>query len=970
MHRPAQEGKADGSDATASSSTVQASIIPFYRACILCTAAAAADFSATGQMLLSSSSLASQQALRLCEAFKGAILEDSAAVGSRDRKPGGTSGPGGAASGADFLQAEGWQPGDGVRPTPQQELLLLKLIASPQHREVDKKKIVLMACVLGVDVVQTLERAGLGMDWLTDVGSAGEMLDDLINFENPLETYWENMSTLFEDGVKGRRKFLEQPAAAAKKGFGGGSSGGGGGSGKGRKSKPRKVKSSYMLAAELVAKERKKRLQQEAAEAAAENAVLERLMDDWSPEEREAYTMASYHWDIAMAATLLGVYTFVQLTTYGPHADEHSTVSFTSAVELLMAVRAAVWRSIDIAHGRGNASGRPEVLYALQGMLAHKAFDALQKNIERLNAYAAQGEYSSGWVGQTEKQMLSILSEESPPSLPLPPAYAFVPPACGGLSIVEEILARQVAGSVEAWEKLGPHQRMERLVTPGWSTVAPLLIRSIRRIEREEDQTQAAHLLGIEYDPALDGEAQPFADSLEMQYRQPSGAPSDAEGPTSAEGSASSATGDWARLNRPVLPPNQEQRQGQGRPQQSRDGTPPNGQQAPKQAAKEAGPDRDLGIFTPGKRRSYADQLLTEGTYLAKQLLPHDQRHWKAAGILLFSHAPDGSLQLLLGRIDSGRHQPLTGRWRRQEGWWILGGKRDPTDFSAEATAVREMTEETAGILSGYHVCGDDLGEVLWYPPGHYAVFPYQLQGRADIPRRYARLRASRGRVKGRRRLALVRQAGHPKPMSSLAWIPLSELIAGRCRLHWILEDMLRRTPLLPYLLQMERLGASATPARVPPTSSPGPPYRQGQSPTISSPKGSSTRATNSRAEVQSAQSDIRLEVQSARSDWTYVDRSGWTGTEAAGLVRPRPAGPEPGTPRNGAAAPGEGRFAAIAQAAREFLDASGAAPEEEGTQRETAAAGGPLHSNSKPLLRPRKRRRPRLKRVQMKRGA
>ena len=38
------------------------------------------------------------------------------------------------------------------------------------------------------------------------------------------------------------------------------------------------------------------------------------------------------------------------------------------------------------------------------------------------------------------------------------------------------------------------------------------------------------------------------------------------------------------------------------------------------------------------------------------------------------------------------------------------------------------------GILSGYHVCGDDLGEVLWYPPGSYAVFPYLLQGRLDIP--------------------------------------------------------------------------------------------------------------------------------------------------------------------------------------------------------------------------------------------
>lgn len=43
----------------------------------------------------------------------------------------------------------------------------------------------------------------------------------------------------------------------------------------------------------------------------------------------------------------------------------------------------------------------------------------------------------------------------------------------------------------------------------------------------------------------------------------------------------------------------------------------------------------------------------------------------------------------------------------------------------------------------------------------------------------------------------------------------------------------------------------------------------------------------------------------------------GGRGAEAAGLVRPRPAGPEPGMPRNGAAAPGEGRFAAIAQAAR-----------------------------------------------------
>lgn len=59
---------------------------------------------------------------------------------------------------------------------------------------------------------------------------------------------------------------------------------------------------------------------------------------------------------------------------------------------------------------------------------------------------------------------------------------------------------------------------------------------------------------------------------------------------------------------------------------------------------------------------------------MTKQLLPYDQRHWKAAGILLFSHAPDGSLLLLLGRIESA-HSPavVSGKWRRQEGWWILG---------------------------------------------------------------------------------------------------------------------------------------------------------------------------------------------------------------------------------------------------------------------------------------------------------
>lgn len=61
-------------------------------------------------------------------------------------------------------------------------------------------------------------------------------------------------------------------------------------------------------------------------------------------------------------------------------------------------------------------------------------------------------------------------------------------------------------------------------------------------------------------------------------------------------------------------------------------------------------------------------------TYLAKQLLPHDQRHWKAAGILLYARGQDGTLQLLLGRIDMGTKPAGPAKaWRRHEGWWILG---------------------------------------------------------------------------------------------------------------------------------------------------------------------------------------------------------------------------------------------------------------------------------------------------------
>lgn len=70
-------------------------------------------------------------------------------------------------------------------------------------REVLKKQVVLLACILGVDVVPALEQARLDLDWLVGQEPPQDFLDAVMHLHDPLEAYWEMLSTLFEDGVKG-----------------------------------------------------------------------------------------------------------------------------------------------------------------------------------------------------------------------------------------------------------------------------------------------------------------------------------------------------------------------------------------------------------------------------------------------------------------------------------------------------------------------------------------------------------------------------------------------------------------------------------------------------------------------------------------------------------------------------------------------------------------------------------------------
>ena len=183
--------------------------------------------------------------------------------------------------------------------------------------------------------------------------------------------------------------------------------------------------------------------------------------------------------------------------------------------------------------------------------------------------------------------------------------------------------------------------------------------------------------------------------------------------------------------------------------------------------------------------------------YIAPALRPHEADHWKAAGVLLYTFDPAGELMVLLGRTVMGvPGEPAASNTQaRRRSWNLLGGKRCARDATAEATALREVMEETGALLTP-DMLRCPLAPVLWCPGGLYAVFmhclppgetAWSLPERFDARRRVGRVTVSAGR-----------------DTANLEWVRLSSLVLGRRRLHIFMSEMLHHTRLLEWLLQRQ----------------------------------------------------------------------------------------------------------------------------------------------------------------------
>jgi len=228
---------------------------------------------------------------------------------------------------------------------------------------------------------------------------------------------------------------------------------------------------------------------------------------------------------------------------------------------------------------------------------------------------------------------------------------------------------------------------------------------------------------------------------------------------------------------------------------------------------------------TPGKPREVRQVPWAHAIgYVAPLLRPPERSDWKAAGVLVYTFDPYGELMLLLGRtfmyaaVDEASFSigggappfapPPVGPARAARptlrAWNLLGGKRKRRDATAEATAIRELVEETGGLVTPDMLRGP-LTPVLWYPPGGYAAFPYCLppgEAAYALPDRFAQRRAV-----GR---ASIPASGHDT--ACLDWVRLSAILSGRRRIHVFMEDMLRRTRLMDWLRSQQEQYWAATP--------------------------------------------------------------------------------------------------------------------------------------------------------------
>lgn len=122
------------------------------------------------------------------------------------------------------------------------------------------------------------------------------------------------------------------------------------------------------------------------------------------------------------------------------------------------------------------------------------------------------------------------------------------------------------------------------------------------------------------------------------------------------------------------------------------------------------------------------------GAYLSNVLGAAEEEMCSAAGVLPYRIRQGGKLEVLLGAKNAAQH--CGGRWN------VLGGKRRITDESARAVAIREVQEETRGMLGASSVeDAMNSAAVLWLPQARYAIYLIawsSLGGSSQLDRREA----------------------------------------------------------------------------------------------------------------------------------------------------------------------------------------------------------------------------------------
>ncbi|KAK9861809.1 hypothetical protein WJX84_007995 [Apatococcus fuscideae] len=179
--------------------------------------------------------------------------------------------------------------------------------------------------------------------------------------------------------------------------------------------------------------------------------------------------------------------------------------------------------------------------------------------------------------------------------------------------------------------------------------------------------------------------------------------------------------------------------------------------------------------------------------YIADQLAAGERKRYKAAGVLLYQFmGPKDELHVLMGRLDQlaeSRFRRGTYRQKKNACYSFLGGKEnceiDQSD--PQRTALRELTEETGGLLSPTNFPGPKpLPHVLWYPPGRYALYIREVKGLEHVP-------------------SLYEAEGRPGDSQDLKWFPISEISS-------VIKGRITRGVLRHYCCGDEQASASDVP--------------------------------------------------------------------------------------------------------------------------------------------------------------